>query len=374
MNGPAFGGPVEVPDAGWPPATVTAFSVVLLLGALVADLLIQPTAVVVTVFFGLAPLIMAAVQGPAVTAAIAGVATLLAALSFTWNGFNGQYVIRTLDVLAVSTLSVLVSRTRTRRELALAESERIASAAQEALLPVLPAKIGPVTMRTRYHSATRSAQVGGDFFDFVADRGRLRLVLGDVSGKGVDAVTQAARVIRAFRQYGASEDDLVSVARRVDEYVEPFWGGEYYATAVFVELHDSTPDLLTVVSAGHPPPLHRSASGVTELPVQPCLPLGVGPADAHTEHLWATGDRLLLYTDGLIEARDAAGAFLPRTVIDAALSRGGTGDVDTGLDALLEAVERHATRFSDDLALMLLERGSVSAPLQRGVSHVVAVT
>jgi serine phosphatase RsbU (regulator of sigma subunit) len=256
----------------------------------------------------------------------------------------------------------VVAVMRTRREGLLAESERIASAAQEALLPVLPVYIGPVVLRTRYHSATRSAQVGGDFFDFVADKGRLRLVLGDVSGKGVDAVAQAARVIRAFRQYGASEDDLVSVAARVDEYVEHFWSGEYYATAVFVELSDVEPDLMTIVSAGHPPPLHCSPSGVVELPVQPCLPLGLGPADACTEHLWAPGDRLLLYTDGLIEARDAEGEFLPRAAIDEAFCRGEVGDVDTGLDALLEAVEQHASRFSDDLALMLLEHVAVPFP------------
>jgi serine phosphatase RsbU (regulator of sigma subunit) len=154
------------------------------------------------------------------------------------------------------------------------------------------------------------------------------------------------------------------VARRVDEYVEPFWNGEYYATAIFLEVHDHEPDVLNLVSAGHPAPLHRGASGVSELPVVPCLPLGLGAADAQTRHLWAPGERLLLYTDGLVEARDADGAFLPRATIDAALSQGEPGDVDTALDSLLEAVEQHAAGFSDDLALMLLERVSVPAQSQ----------
>jgi serine phosphatase RsbU (regulator of sigma subunit) len=343
---------------------VTAAAAAVLAVTLVADVLAPRGVLVLTVFYGLAPLIASAVQGPVVTAAIGTTATLLAVVSGAWTGTGPQHVVRWTDVLAVSALSTLVAGTRTRRERTLAETERIASAAQQALLPVLPAHIGPVLLRTRYHSATRTAQVGGDFFDFVADGGRLRLVLGDVSGKGVDAVAQAARVIRAFRQYGASEADLVSVARRVDEYVEPFWNGEYYATAVFLEVHDREPDLLNLVSAGHPAPLHRGAAGVAELPVEPCLPLGLGAADAQTQHLWAPGERLLLYTDGLVEARDATGAFLPRATIDAALSYGESGDVDAALDALLEAVEQHSARFSDDLALMLLERVSVPAQLQ----------
>jgi serine phosphatase RsbU (regulator of sigma subunit) len=67
----------------------------------------------------------------------------------------------------------------------------------------------------------------------------------------------------------------------------------------------------------------------------------------------AGSDRLLLYTDGLIEARDAAGSFLPRTAIDAALR---APDAEACLDMLLESVHAHAGRFDDDLALLLLTR------------------
>ena len=90
----------------------------------------------------------------------------------------------------------------------------------------------------------------------------------------------------------------------------------------------------------------------SELPVQPCLPLGLGPADSSTEHTWEPADRLLLYTDGLIEARDERGAFLPRAAIDRALQE--NASVDGALDALLDAVHQHAGRFGDDLALLLM--------------------
>ena len=342
----------EEPPSRWTSsATIAALSGLLLVAVPLVDWVISPQVVVLTVFLALAPLLASSVLGLAATAGFALAAVVLAVLSGLWNhGQGAQYWVRLIDVAAVGTLAVLVSVTRSRREADLRATQRIATTAQEALLPVLPRQIGTVEIATRYHSATRAAQVGGDFFDFVTDRGRTRLILGDVSGKGVDAVTQAARVIRAFRQYGASEPDLLGAARRIDEYVLPFWNWDYYATAVLIEIRDA--HTLTVVSAGHPPPLHVTRTGVRELPVQPCLPLGLGPADSSTEHTWQPADRLLLYTDGLIEARDEGGAFLPRAAIDRALQENAL--VDSALDALLDIVHQHAGRFGDDLALLLM--------------------
>jgi hypothetical protein len=340
----------ESPPRWRSPALIAAVSGLLLLLVTVVDLAVTAEVAVFTVFLALSPLLASSVLGPAATAGFAVAATSLAVVSGLWNhGQGAQYWVRIIDVALVGTLAVVVSAIRTRRETDLRATRRIATAAQEALLPVLPSHLGPVQLATRYHSATRAAQVGGDFFDFVADRGRVRLILGDVSGKGVDAVGQAARVIRAFRQYGASEDDLLDVARRIDEYVLPFWHWDYYATAVLVEITDE--DSFTVVSAGHPPPFHVTASGIHELSVHHSVPLGLGPADGSTGHAWQPSDRLLLYTDGLIEARDAGGDFLPRAAIDEALQQ---RDIDTSLDALLTAVHEHSGSFSDDLALLLM--------------------
>jgi phosphoserine phosphatase RsbU/P len=351
---------------GYSPLVLAVASGLVLLVVTLADVLISEQVVVLTVFLGLSPLLASSVLGPAATAGYAAAAVALAAVSGAWNeGQGAQYWIRFVDVVLLGALAVLVSAIRTRREADLDASQRIATAAQQALLPVLPRHLGGIEVATRYHSATRAAQIGGDFFDFVADRGRTRLVLGDVSGKGVDAVGQAARVIRAFRQYGASEPDLLGVARRIDEYVFPFWQWDYFATPVLVELRAD--NALTVVSAGHPPPLHLSRAGIDELPVEPAVPLGLGPAHRSTSHGWQDGDRLLLYTDGLIEARNAAGAFLPRTAIDRALRE---PDLDASLDALLDTVHQHAGGFNDDLALLLMAQGMpVAVPGQQATSR-----
>ena len=308
----------------WPSsATITAVSGLLLVSVLVVDWLVSPEVAVPTALVAVAPLLASSALGPASTAEFALAAVVLAGLSWLWDhGQGAQYWIRLVDVAAIGALSVLVSAIRSRREDDLLTTQWIATTAQQALLPVLPRQIGNVELATRYQSATRAAQVGGDFFDFVTDRGRTRLILGDVCGKGVDAVTQAARVIRAFRQYGSSEPTLLGAARRIDRYVLPFWDLEYYATAVLIEICDD--HTFTVVSAGHPPPLLVSRTGVCELAVRACLPLGLGPADASTKHSWQPADRLLLYTDGLIEARDDSGVFLPRAAIDGALRVNGS--------------------------------------------------
>jgi hypothetical protein len=338
------------PMAWRSPTMIAMASFLVLLLTTAGDLAFSDELVTLTIFLGLSPLLASSTLAPSATAGFAAGAVGLAAASEVWNHGQGtQYWVRLVDVALLGALSVLVSAIRTRREADLRASREIATAAQQALLPVLPRQLGPVEVATRYHSATQAAQIGGDFFDFAADRGRTRLILGDVSGKGVDAVGQAARVIRAFRQYGASEQELLGVARRIDEYVLPFWEWDYFATAVLVEVSDDR--VFTVVSAGHPPPLHFSAAGVGELPVEPSVPLGLGPAISSTRHTWRPADRLLLYTDGLIEARNADGEFLPRSAIDRALRE---PSLDAGLDALLDTVHEHAGGFNDDLALLLM--------------------
>ena len=364
-SGEGTDGSPEVVPVWQSPTVFAVTSGLILVLVTLADVLVSADVVVLTVLLPLAPLLASAVLRPAVTACFAAAAVALALGSGLWNAGQGaQYWVRVIAVVLLGVLAVLLATIRTRHEADLVASRRVATVAQQALLPVLPRRIGNIEMATRYNSATQAAQIGGDFFDFVADGGRLRLILGDVSGKGVDAIGQAARVIRAFRQYGASEAHLLDVARRVDEYVVPFWQSDFYATAVLVELHEHSSDELTVVSAGHPPPLLVSATGVQELPVEASVPLGLGPADSATRHEWRLGDRLLLYTDGLIEARNAERAFLPRHAIDRALQG---DDLDVSLDALLATVHDYAQGFNDDLALLLMANAG-PVPMARSAS------
>ncbi len=169
---------------------------------------------------------------------------------------------------------------------------------------------------------------------------------------------QAARVIRAFRQSAALRESLTDVAREMDEYLADFFGEEEFVTALLIEV--SGPGQLMLLNAGHPPPQLVRASGESELlEIPPALPLGLGlggtsGVDAVPLH-WTPRDRLLMYTDGLSEARDRAGRFLDLASLAAGLRE--TGTVEAALDAVLARVAGHVPRghLEDDLALLLLE-------------------
>jgi phosphoserine phosphatase RsbU/P len=336
---------------GWIASLATLAALVTL------DASIDASVAVLTVLFALAPLMACAFVPARGTAVIALLALAAAIVSGTWNGVfgNAQHLIRILDVALVGGAATFIASVRVRREQQYAEMARIAEVAQRAILPVLPASSGGMEISARYASAVQGALVGGDLYDCYHEGDVTRLLIGDVRGKGIEGVEQAARVIRAFRQAAASRPTLLDVVEHMDAYLTRFFDDEEFVTALFVE--PLGPGRLALVSAGHPPALvwHRSGD-VESADIAQGLPLGTGlPATFTTTELtWRAGDRVLLYTDGLSEARDAHGEFLDLSTLGAALA-----DPDP-LDGVLRTVRDHVRggTLADDLALVLLERAA----------------
>lgn len=330
-------------------------SLATLAGLVVLDVAIDPGVAVLTVLFGISPLIACALLPARETAGVGLLSLGAAVAAGWWNDELGeaQHVVRVLDVALVGAAATLIAGVRVHREERYAELVRIAEVAQRAILPVLPESSGGMDITAHYESAVEGALVGGDLFDCYHAGDVTRLLIGDVRGKGIEGVEQAARVIRAFRQAAASCDSLVEVAEDMDAYLTPFFDDEEFVTALLVE--PVGPDRLALVSAGHPPALVRHRSGALEIAeVAQGLPLGTGlpTVFSATELTWAPGDRVLLYTDGLSEARDRRGEFLDLAGLSAAL-----GGPDA-LDDVLDTVHRHVPggKLADDLAVVLLER------------------
>jgi serine phosphatase RsbU (regulator of sigma subunit) len=229
---------------------------------------------------------------------------------------------------------------------------RVAEAAQHAILALPPAQVGCYALGAHYISAAAEALVGGDLYEITERDGAVRLLIGDVRGKGLEAVRVATIVLGEFRAAAADLDDLTRVARQIDRRVRSYLGDEDFVTALIADLNDD--GTYTLVNCGHPPPLLAAAAGgVTELHSPGGVPLGLGVDPVAVTGTLKPYDRLLLYTDGLIEARETNGEFVDLMKVTAPL-------VSSPFDVVLEdivASVQSATGgpLADDLALLVAE-------------------
>ncbi|MFD9379487.1 PP2C family protein-serine/threonine phosphatase [Streptomyces sp. NPDC059999] len=325
------------------------------------------------------PALAAVTMGPKGTLAATGVAVGVSVVTATHNhAWGGQQVYTNfLALFLVSAASLMTSSTaRTRRENELNQVRRIATAAQDVLLRPVPSRLGGVRAASLYLAAESGAQIGGDLYEAVKTRYGIRMIVGDVRGKGLPAVRAAAIVLGAFRESVHYEDDLVEVvnhceaALRRDALVAGALAGadeadgddtllEAFVTVVVVQIPDGSPHV-EVVNRGHPPPLvQRDGSARFLMPSTPLPPLGLaefisGPPGRVDRHPFAPGDRLLLYTDGVIEARDRDGAFFDLSEAMASMRE---RTLEEFLEGLRQALLRHTRgALADDVAVILVDR------------------
>ncbi|MFJ1615126.1 PP2C family protein-serine/threonine phosphatase [Streptomyces sp. NPDC088251] len=276
------------------------------------------------------PVIAAFAHGPAAVAAITVFAIVFEGVlagtpccagrtvSYVWER---HYVAAYLCTALVGVLGTILAAHRVRRERTLATVRFVAEIAQHVLLSPVPRRIGPIQVETLYLSAAAEARIGGDLYEAVPTTYGLRLVIGDVRGKGLLAVETAATLLGAFREAAHDEPDLADVVRRVETSMNRRSArlagsdtGERFVTAVFAEIPRR--HVVRIVNCGHPPPLLIRSDGVTELETaDPAPPLNLGMLLTENyridEYPFRPNDQLLLYTDGVTEARDPAGAFYP---------------------------------------------------------------
>ena len=310
-------------------------------------------------FYGLAPLIAAMAAPPLLTAGVGGIAlatSLLIAVTLGSEPGSSPSALVLVGLLGV--LSVVISRVRITREASLHQAQHVAEMAQRAIIRALPSAVGPVLMASRYVSATKEAQIGGDLYEVSPMPSGLRVIVGDVRGKGLAAVHLAADVLSAFRAWAPLESDATALLKRLDETVTETAGDEEFVTAIVVDVaFDGT---LTVTNSGHHPPMlvssHDASDRFRLLSALTAPPLGLfdlGAAPLPQTFRWDAGDRLLMYTDGLVEAPGPSGHEYPPDEWAPLLQ---SDDLETCLDRLVDSVYSHSRdRLDDDLALVLLQ-------------------
>ncbi|MFH8932162.1 serine phosphatase RsbU (regulator of sigma subunit) [Streptomyces pristinaespiralis] len=364
------------------PWFVRVLPMAMIVGGVVFDVLTPPRFTAVPLYAA-APLVAAPVLTWMATL-LTGLAALLAlSVLHAVNRSFWQITVltETTTVVTVVVLALFINTLVRRSGQRLASARVIAETAQRAVLPAPADRIGGLHIAARYEAAQAGAFIGGDLFAVQDTPHGVRLLVGDVRGKGLGAVGTVAVLIGAFREAAEQERSLEGVAQRLERALkregtrrEGLDAVEGFTTAVLGEIPRGKA-LVRLVNRGHPEPLVLRADGALDVlaPAQPALPLGMGDLaawpDRADEYPLPDGATLLLYTDGVTEARDTRGVFYDPVERLAGRLFPGPGEL---LDALVDDVRRYTGGgSSDDMALLAVGRPAEGQPERRRTVPVV---
>jgi serine phosphatase RsbU (regulator of sigma subunit) len=247
-----------------------------------------------------------------------------------------------------------IVRLRRRSEMGLAAEM------QYLLLPPLTFASRPVTIAAALEPCY---YVAGDTIDYAVDAGRTRVGIFDGMGHGLHSAQCAVLTIAAYRNARRSGRTLSETVVAIDEALFEGLAGEVFTTGVMLEL-DTDSGVLQWANAGHPEPLLlRGGKLIRKLEVEPRPPLGLGDlpgleAVVIGHEQLEPGDRVLLYTDGVVEARSPSGEFFGVERLSDLVIRhlaGGLTAPETIRRVVRELLEHQQDQLADDATLLLLE-------------------
>jgi serine phosphatase RsbU (regulator of sigma subunit) len=259
-----------------------------------------------------------------------------------------------------SLIEALAQRVALAIEGALQYRERahVAQTLQSSLLPAALPNIPGATLAAEYVAAGEGMEVGGDFYDvFALDGGAWAIVIGDVLGKGAEAAAVTALARYTLRALAArSKSPSVTLATLNDEMFRQ--SADRRFVTVVLGRFEPQPDggaRVVLASGGHPPPLVLRAGGAAE--VVPCMGtlLGVEPVAHSGDHEveLAPGDKLVLYTDGVTEARRDR-PLTPEALADTLAGAAPRGAAGLAREIVQLANDAAAGPLRDDLAALVV--------------------
>ncbi|HEX6713341.1 MAG TPA: PP2C family protein-serine/threonine phosphatase [Thermoleophilaceae bacterium] len=279
-------------------------------------------------------------------------------------GWAKALILALAALLAVAALLIAAAALRNRRLRALSKRllEEVGTLST-ALLPVIPPRIGTLAVSVAYRPAEGLA-AGGDFYDvFPLDRGRVGIVVGDVSGHGRESLGPATftrHMVRSYLEAGLAPRAALQLAGKVVDEQDR----DDFATVV-AAVHDPSAGTFSYATAGHPPPIITGPGAHRPIMVASSPPLGAGGPTGlrQTTVPVAPGSTVCLITDGLIDARRGDKIFgLPR--VERIVRELGQ---DATAERLVARVAREADSMPDDVAVavMHVEGGAATASTLR---------
>jgi serine phosphatase RsbU (regulator of sigma subunit) len=234
----------------------------------------------------------------------------------------------------------------------------IAAALQAGLAPSPPPSLESFNIATRYEAAGDGVEIGGDFYDFVdVGANEFVVIVGDVCGRGPSAASLNAQVRFGARALARTGIGPVELATHLNENVVADATDQRFCTAVFAHLSIAESIAAEIVTAGHPSPMILRRDGtVYEIATTGPL-LGVFPGATYesTSVIVGQGDTLIMLTDGLLEARDADGAFFEPLLVPLV-----EGLVGRTVDEIADAITKAVRLFTggpqlDDIAIVVIQ-------------------
>jgi serine phosphatase RsbU (regulator of sigma subunit) len=236
------------------------------------------------------------------------------------------------------------------------QQKEFADSMQQALMPRRKPHAPGLDVGAVYASSAR-VDVGGDVYDFMElGDGRLAVVLGDVTGHGVDAAADMAMAKFVFRSLAREHSEPGDFLAAANEIVLEETGEGKFITMLYLTA-DGREGELACASAGHPAPLVVRAGG-TPVPLGVRgLALGIAEDQSYAaEHVrLEPGDAAVLYTDGLLEAR-REGELYGEARLDAALAANASLPAEELAEALVEDCRAFAGELADDCAVVVVKR------------------
>ena len=235
---------------------------------------------------------------------------------------------------------------------------RIAEALQRGLLPVVPSSVKNFEFANYYTPARSEAAIGGDFYDFIEFGNDLYgLEIGDVSGKGLEAAVVTAMAKYVLRAYTAEDPEPPAVLERTNNAIVKYTEAEMFITLVY-GLLDAKTRRFRYGSAGHEPILlYRASDHSVGFENPTGTAAGMIPNEEYltNEVTLGPGDMLIMYTDGLTDARTPGGEFLEQEGLSRFVLELAGGPAQEFLKSLMERVRNYTGgEFADDVAVLVV--------------------
>jgi len=258
-------------------------------------------------------------------------------------------------VVLLACLGYVAARQALRRDQQLAEISKELEVARRIQLSILPSEFpssGKFRVAARYVPMT---SVAGDFYDFVlADDTRAGLLIADVSGHGVPAALIASMVKLAATSQRTLASDPAALLSGMNAALHGNTQSQF-VTAAYVYL-DAQREELRYSAAGHPPMLLLRDGTVSEIAENGLILAAFDFASYESKtHRLKPKDRLLLYTDGIIEAANGAGEFFGAERLSQVLRETAATSAHEAADRIIRAVRAWATSQDDDLTVLVCD-------------------